>query len=156
VDALYRVDSTIRESMRISDVAIISLYRDVTSGELDLGNGIVIPRGVRMAFPTQNVHLDPDNYEDPRRFDASRPSRKFETLDEGSHKQKTERELIVTPTTSFLSLGYGRHACPGRWFVAQTMKQALAYIIMHYDVELLSKPVKRTALLNTMVPPVGK
>jgi hypothetical protein len=68
IESLYRVDSTIRESMRVSDVSVTSLHRDVTSGQLDIGNGIVIviPPGVRIGFPTQNIHLDPSNYESPR------------------------------------------------------------------------------------------
>lgn len=155
VDSLYRFDSAIRESMRVSDVSVYNLYRDVTSGQLDIGNGIVIPQGVRMVFPTQDIHLDPNNYDDSRRFDPFRFSRKFEGMDETGEKQKeSERELVTTPTLSFLPLGYGRHACPGRWFASQTMKQALAYIVMNYDVELVGKPIKRKALLNTMVPPV--
>jgi cytochrome P450 len=155
VEALHRVDSTIRESMRISDVAVTSLNRDVTSGQLDIGNGVTIPQGVRMTFPTQNIHLDPDNYEDPLRFDAFRFSRKYEGIEEPAQQRKAqERETLVTPTLSWLPFGYGRHACPGRWFAAQTMKQALAYIVMNYDVELIGKPIKRMALLNTMVPPV--
>ncbi|KAI1089148.1 cytochrome P450 [Rostrohypoxylon terebratum] len=155
VDSLYRIDSTIRESMRTSDVAVTNLFRDVSAGEVDLGHGITVTKGVRMAFPTQNIHLDPEYYEDPKRFDAFRFSRAFEGLDEANLQAKAqERELVVTPTLSFLPLGYGRHACPGRWFAAQTMKQALAYIVLNYDVELIGKPVTRKALVNTMVPPV--
>lgn len=55
---------------------------------------------------------------------------------------------------SSLPFGYRRHACPGRWFAAQTMKQALASIVMNYNVELVGKPVQRRSLLKTMVPPV--
>ncbi|RYP12159.1 hypothetical protein DL765_007458 [Monosporascus sp. GIB2] len=155
VDSLYSIDSTIRESMRTSDVAVTNLFRDVSAGEVDLGDGITVTKGVRMAFPTQNIHLDPEYYEDPKRFDAFRFSRGFEGLDEtGLQARAQERELIVTPTLSFLPLGYGRHACPGRWFAAQTMKQALVYIVLNYDVELMGKPITRKALVNTMVPPV--
>ncbi|KAF2963105.1 hypothetical protein GQX73_g10472 [Xylaria multiplex] len=157
VDSLYRIDSTIRESMRTSDVAVTNLFRDVSAGKVNLGDGITVTKGVRMAFPTQNIHLDPEYYnKEPKRFDAFRFSRGFEGLDEaGLRARAQERELVVTPTLSFLPLGYGRHACPGRWFAAQTMKQALAYIVLNYDVELTGKPITRKALVNTMVPPVG-
>lgn len=155
VDSLHRIDSTIRESMRTSDVAVTNLFRDVSAGEVDLGHGITVKQGVRMAFPTQNIHLDPEHNEDPERFDAFRFSRAFEGLDEVSLQARAqERELVVTPTLSFLPFGYGRHACPGRWFAAQTMKQALAHIILNYDVELVGKPISRKALANTMLPPV--
>jgi hypothetical protein len=52
------------------------------SREVDLGYEITIPKGVRMAFPTQNIHLDPEYYEDPKRFDAFCFSRGFEGLNE--------------------------------------------------------------------------
>lgn len=151
VDALSRIDSALRESMRISDVAVTNLFRDVTAGEIDIGNGIRIGQGVRMVFPTQDVHLDADNYADPRRYDAFRFSRPCEKDVVG---ERMDQELITTTTPTFLPFGYGRHACPGRWFAAQLMKQALAYLVMHYDVELVGGPVRRRALLNTMVPPV--
>ncbi|KAI2602064.1 cytochrome P450 [Hypoxylon sp. NC1633] len=151
VNALFRIDSTLRESMRVSDVAVTNLFRDVTSGEIDVGNGMRIGPGVRMVFPTQNIHLDPDNYKDPRKYDAFRFSRPYENV----KGDKRERELITTTTPTFLPFGYGRHACPGRWFAAQLMKQALAYMVLNYELELVGEPVKRKALLNTMVPPVN-
>ncbi|GAP82370.1 putative cytochrome P450 [Rosellinia necatrix] len=155
VNSLHRIDSTIRESMRTSDVAVTNLFRDVTVGEVSLGFGINVTQGVRMAFPTQSIHLDPEYYADPKRFDAFRFSRPFEGFDNADRATRAqERELIVTPTLTFLPLGYGRHACPGRWFAAQTMKQALAYIVLNYDVELIGKPIVRKALVNTMVPPI--
>ncbi|KAI0003923.1 cytochrome P450 [Xylariaceae sp. FL0662B] len=152
VDKLYRVDSAIRESMRISDAFVYSLFRDVVGKKpLDLGNGILVPPGTRMVFPTQEMHGDPDNWEDPQRFNAFRFSRPFEP----DQSAQGERELLTTLTPKWLAFGYGKKACPGRWFAAQTLKQALAYIVMNYDVELLGEPPKRRALLNMMLPPTG-
>ncbi|PQE06888.1 cytochrome P450 protein [Rutstroemia sp. NJR-2017a BVV2] len=154
VDALKRVDSVLRESMRVSDVSVTNIFRDVTVGEVDIGNGLRVGPGIRMLFPTQDIHLDPDNYEDPKRFDAFRFSRPFENT-QGNSRGEEERELITTTTPTFMPFGYGRHACPGRWFAAQLMKQALAYLVLNYDVELVGSTPKRRALLNMMVPPVG-
>ncbi|KAI0479729.1 cytochrome P450 [Xylaria cf. heliscus] len=150
VNALFRTDSALRESMRMSGVSVTNLFRDVMTGEIDVGNGLRVGPGVRMAFPTQNIHLDPDNYENPLQYDAFRFSRRFENA-EGTIG---ERELAVTTTPTFLPFSYGRHACPGRWFAVQVMKQALAFLVLHYDVELVDGPVKRMALGNTMVPAV--
>lgn len=153
VDALKRVDSVLRESMRVSDVMVTNIFRDVTAGEVDIGNGLRVGPGVRMLFPTQDIHLDPDNYENPKRFDAFRFSRPFE--DTKGSPEEGEQELITTTTPTFMPFGYGRHACPGRWFAAQSMKQALAHLVLNYDIELVGSPPKRRALLNMMVPPVG-
>ncbi|KAF2683181.1 cytochrome P450 [Lentithecium fluviatile CBS 122367] len=153
LDRLHRVDSAIRESMRVSDIAITALARDVASDTLDLGNGIEIPRGVRIVFPTQPVHQDPSNYENPLHFDAFRFSRRFEGVEDMSgHDRTPTRESLTTITPSWLAFGYGKHACPGRWFASQTMKQAIANILLHYDVEVLYRPKKRRVILNMMVP----
>lgn len=155
-NALHRADSTIRESMRVSDVFVVNLYRDVVAGQVDIGNGLTMSKGLRMAFPTQDIHLDEKTFgPDSRTFDAFRFSRKFEGMSkEEATERAQERETLINPTKDWVPLGYGRHACPGRFFVAQNMKQALSFIVMNYDVELLGKPIKRKALLNVMVPPV--
>ncbi|KAH8751346.1 putative Ent-kaurene oxidase [Diaporthe sp. PMI_573] len=146
---LHRIDSALRESMRVSDVAVTNVFRDVTAGVLDIGSNVRVGPGVRMVLPTQDIHLDPDNYAEPWRFDAFRFSRPFE---QGC--ADGERQTMTKETLTFLPWGYGRHTCPGRWFVSQTVKQALGYLILNYDIELIGKPIRRRALLNTMVPPV--
>lgn len=150
LDALHRLDSALRESMRLSDGVVTGLFRDVVAGGIDIGNGLRVGPGVRMAFPTQNIHLDPDNYDEPRHYDAFRFSRPFEGV---AKTADGERELVTTTTVSFLPFGLGRHACPGRWFAAQLMKQALAFMILNYEVELVGKPMERRSFLNMMVPP---
>jgi cytochrome P450 len=153
MDALKGIDSTIRESMRISDVMVTNIFRDVTAGEVDVGNGLRVGPGVRMLFPTQNIHMDPDNYDNPTRFDAFRFSRPF-TNNKDLGDDSREQDLITTATPTFMPWGYGRHVCPGRYFAAQSMKQALSYMVLNYDVELVGPTPKRKALLNMMIPPV--
>lgn len=157
IDALYCVDSAVRESMRLNDVMVHLLPLNVLSGEpIDLGEGRRITAGsnIRTVFPAQMVHMDPDIYQEPGKFDAFRFSRGFETPQDSSAQQATtKRELMTTVSTSFLPFGYGRHACPGRWFVAQMVKQALSYVFLNYDVEVVKKPGKRMSMLNFMLPP---
>ncbi|KAH6845698.1 cytochrome P450 [Chaetomium sp. MPI-CAGE-AT-0009] len=157
VDALYRLDSAVRESMRLNDVMVHLMPLDVWSGEgIDLGDGVRITSGsgVRTVFPAQMVHMDPSNYKEPERFDAFRFSREFDEAENaGSPLPAGKRELMTNVTATFLPLGYGRHACPGRWFVAQMVKQAAAYILLNYDVEVTKRPGKRQSLLNFMLPP---
>ena len=85
------------------------------SGEMDLDDSIIIRQGVRIGFPSQNIHIDPDNYHEPGRYDAFQFSGPFKGTGKASRKkgEAPERELITTPTQSFLALGYGRHACLG-------------------------------------------
>ncbi|OAL70062.1 hypothetical protein A7D00_5591 [Trichophyton violaceum] len=155
IDKLYCLDSAVRESMRLNDVMVHLLPLDIISGQpINIGEGIQISAesGLRTVFPAQMVHHDRDIYQNPERFDAFRFSREHET---SSNEQPTtgKRELVTTVSTSFLPFGYGRHACPGRWFVAYMVKQATAYALLNYDVEVIKSPGKRASLLNFMLPP---
>jgi len=158
-DALYRLDSAVRESMRLNDVMVHLLPLDVLAGAgIDLGNGtrVTAGSGVRTVFPARMVHMDADLYPDPNRFDAFRFSREFEGSESSSTGNGTTtrtRKLMTSVTTDFLPFGYGRHACPGRWFVAHMVKQGVAYMLLNYDVQVTKRPGKKTALLNFMMPP---
>ncbi|KAF2868516.1 cytochrome P450 [Massariosphaeria phaeospora] len=155
IDKLFRIDSTVRESMRISAFGTISLPRIVAPGtELDLGKGIKVPSGVRMGIPCQAIHLDASRHENPLEFDAFRFSRSFEGPQK-KHQQATEQKLSVTIDESFLTYGYGKHGCPGRWFASQMMKQALAHVVLNYDIECVGEPPNKTVLLNMVLPPTG-
>lgn len=156
---LRRLDSTLRESMRLSGISVVGLARDVAAEELDLGleGAPRIPRGARVVFPTQSMHTDPDFalHDRPLEFDAFRFSRGLE----GEAGEKAAREPAAAaassstaPSQSFLAWGYGKHACPGRWYAAQTLKQALAYIVSSYDVEVLGEPREKKSLVNVFVP----
>lgn len=150
-DELFRADSALRESMRLSDVSVTALPRDVISvGGLKLDNGTILPKGTRCVFPTQPIHLDPDSYVDAEQYDPFRFSRSFE----GPQAPKDERLLATSVTDSFFSFGYGKHVCPGRFFVSQTLKQALAHMLLNYDVEMVGT-VSRQALGNAMIPPTA-
>jgi hypothetical protein len=159
VDQFYRVDSAIRESMGISDANVVGLPRDVVGNKpLDLGNGVICPPGTRLMFPTQPMHLDLDFWKDPLRFDAFRFSDPFEKeagakMPIDADGTETKRENLVDVTTTFLAWGYGKKACPGRWYAGQTIKQTLAYMVMNYEVELVGEKPERKVLLNAMVPP---
>jgi cytochrome P450 len=93
--------------------------------------------------------MDPEVYLNAGEFDAFRFSRGFD----GTQKSSAKRELMTTVSTAFLPFGYGRHACPGRCFVAHMVKQALAHALVHYDVKVTKRPGKKESLLNFMLPP---
>lgn len=169
LNELHRVDSALRESMRFSDIGSTGMSRDVMMEKLVLvtrsedGDGsssseVWIPKGTRIVFPTDSIHYDLDCYNDPFVFDAFRFSRPFEahhreeTNDHGAG-MRTKRKTMTTVDSSFLAFGYGRHSCPGRWFVSQTLKQALAYLVMNYNVEVVGQLPARRSILNMIMPP---
>jgi cytochrome P450 len=124
ISKLILADSVIRESMRWSDFGLFALPRRVNSPGITLDNGIYVPPSVHIEVPMHGIHMDEGFYEDaatfkPFRFaDGTSPPRSAVTLDE-----------------SFLGFGYGKNACPGRFFGSHVMKIVLAYLVMSYDVD---------------------
>ncbi|KAK0666048.1 cytochrome P450 [Cercophora samala] len=158
------LDSTLNESMRLNNISVTSLARDVATDTLHIsgtdskhGHGdddvfYTLSRGDRIVFPTQNMHRDEDVFgKNPGEFDPFRFSRELQT---GSGR-------FDDMCKSLLVFGYGKHACPGRHYAMQTLKQTLAYVVVNYDVALIG-PVdsdggyalrgKRQTLLNVNVP----
>ncbi|KAH7128940.1 cytochrome P450, partial [Dactylonectria macrodidyma] len=125
VSRLTLADSAIRESMRWSDFGLFALPRRVSSPHgITLDDDIYVPPGVHIEVPMHSIHMDEAFHLDaasfkPFRFaDGTSAARSSVTLDE-----------------SFLGFGYGRNACPGRFFGTHIMKVVLAYFVMNYDVK---------------------
>ncbi|KAF2177794.1 ent-kaurene oxidase [Zopfia rhizophila CBS 207.26] len=60
--------------------------------------------------------------------------------DDASRKPKPKSS--VTLDDSFLGFGFGKHACPGRFFALNEMKLFVAYLVQHYDIEHLKERPK--------------
>lgn len=73
--------------------------------------------------------MDPSLYPNPERFDAFR----FSKL-RAAEPELDGRTQYVASNTSSMSFGYGRHACPGRFFAAQEIKAIMSFILQKYDV----------------------
>lgn len=96
--------------------------------------------------PSIGVNHDNDVYPDSDKFDAFRYSR----VREESAKEKGPRSVEATAANQFvsvhpqhLSFGYGRHACPGRFFAANEIKMILANAILRYDVRNVDSTAER-------------
>lgn len=153
IGELFRIDSTLKESMRLSVFAVTSLTRIIPKGSgLDLGNGIHLPGDSRVCVPSRDIQRDPAYYENPLQFDAFRFSRPFENSTEAG-VQDAARKLCVTVNESFLVFGYGKHSCPGRWFASQMLKQALAYIVQNYEIEYIGTPPPPKGMWHLIPPP---
>ncbi|KAL2043499.1 hypothetical protein N7G274_003806 [Stereocaulon virgatum] len=161
VDRLHRIDSCIKESLRISGFTVVSLMRVISATNgLKLDDATVIPKGVRVGAPMQAIHHDSSFYHDPFRFNAFRFSETCESprprgQPHQNRAQTRTKELSTNTNEKFLTYGIGRHACPGRFFASQMMSLALAYVVQNYDVEHISKRPKSQPILNILMPPTS-
>jgi cytochrome P450 len=65
----------------------------------------------------------------------------------------------VTVTKENMGFGYGRHACPGRFFAATEIKLIVARILLDYDLKLPEGQTERypnIAIANNYVPDMKK
>lgn len=119
---MHRMDSAIRETQRVSPIALTFISRKVVAKE-----GIVTPEGVHVKYgaflscPWAPVALDEDIHEkDAATFDAFRYSRAKEAYDAMTTEEKEKADTLklkqsgmVTTSNRHLPFGHGRHA----WYV---------------------------------------
>ena len=177
LNRMIRIDSAIRESLRFSSLSVAAFERAVAAPDgLDIGNGVIVPKGAHIALPMHMIHEDESRYENAKQYDPlrfSRPREEYETsLQQVKHEEPAEangtkasggkrdmkrtlelkNQSAVTPGEGFLSFGHGKHACPGRFFAANEIKLMLAFIVQNYEVKFLEKRPEPEWLLGAAVP----
>ncbi|GAB1320333.1 hypothetical protein MFIFM68171_10543 [Madurella fahalii] len=170
VQKLKLVDATIRESMRLTPFASIALPRTVVDPHgisMDSPDGkFHVPCGTVIATPIDPIHHDAAIYPDPNRFNPFRfvqpgPARSILAAfnpgeDNLGEEQKTpdgaKAKSSVTLDDKFLGFGFGKHACPGRFFALNEMKIFVAHMVLNYDVECLGKWPELTNMVWLKVP----
>ncbi|PSR87239.1 ent-kaurene oxidase [Coniella lustricola] len=134
---MKKLDSFLKESMRVHPLGWSSFLRKVLKPFV-LSNGQVIPAGCIIEVPSYNHMHDPEVIENPEQFDALRWYRRREAQElEGSHKgSAAATNQLVSVSSVALNFGYGRHACPGRFFAANEIKMIVGRAVLDYDFKL--------------------
>jgi len=141
IGKLSKVDSFVKESLRLSVVDAYGLKRLVMK-DFTFSDGITIPAGNLITVPMLPIHLDPEIYNDPKRFDGFR----FEKMRrEGGEDAKHK---LASLDLDYLVFGNGRQACPGRFFAAVELKTILAYVLLNYDIKMVNDAGRPTSLHN--------
>ncbi|KKY13216.1 putative cytochrome p450 [Diplodia seriata] len=107
--------------------------------EVVLSDGLTLPAGSALMVHATN-NLDEAIWPRAKEFDGYR----FVKLREQPGEEN--RHQLVTTSAEHLGFGLGLHACPGRFFAANTMKLMLAQFVMKYDWKFVDeKPQLRAA-----------
>lgn len=132
---LKLMDSFLREGQRVHPGVSISMQRGVEK-ETVLSDGTVLPKDSRIMVAGECV--EPGTKIPP--FDAER----FVKLrDEGDGEKGYQ---FVTPGPEYMSFGYGRHACPGRFLASNELKVALCHLLMKYEWRFVPGEERRPPL----------
>ncbi|KAJ4404357.1 hypothetical protein N0V82_010511 [Gnomoniopsis sp. IMI 355080] len=156
---LHRLDSAIRESMRISGFSQTLVARKVVAPEglTDPISGQHFAYGTTLSCPVWGTHHDADLYGDTAEsYDAFRYSRERERVANSANRSeealKAAQMGMVTTSVEHFPFGHGRHACPGRFFVAIELKALFAYVLMNYDLKPLKERPMGSWAGKTLVP----
>ncbi|ROT43005.1 cytochrome P450 [Sodiomyces alkalinus F11] len=136
---MRKLDSFLREILRYYPIAATSFNRKVLK-PFTLSNGQVIPAGVVIELPAGDVAFDEDLFPAPHVFDALRFYKMRQAKDQAGSGVKAAEAVanaqFVSVGASSLTFGYGRHACPGRFFAANEIKMIMATFLLDYEVRL--------------------
>lgn len=129
------LDSVMRESQRFTPPFTDS-FRRYTKKLLVLKDGTRIPAGVFIDTASHAVLHDPKHYKDPDTFDAYRfyNLRTQEDYPDPNGFKNREQYQFVSVTKENTSFGYGKHACPGRFFAANEIKLIMAQLLLQFDL----------------------
>ncbi|KAL3450549.1 cytochrome P450 [Aspergillus insuetus] len=132
---LKRLDSFMKESLRMHPLTFATFERRVLR-EFTLSDGTYIPPGTILEIPNHAISRDPEVFEDPETFKPWRFLAEMRNGGPGAGAEKDGRQQFVSVSQTLGSFGYGRHACPGRFFAAVELKMILARAILTYDMRL--------------------
>ncbi|KAH7089221.1 cytochrome P450 monooxygenase-like protein [Paraphoma chrysanthemicola] len=135
---MVKLDSYMREVSRLYPPGITPFIRHLYKG-ITLSNGQYIPPGVTIEGPADIIYSDPELDPNSTKFDGFRHYK----LRQGGASTDHARNQFVTSNESNLTFGYGRHACPGRFFAANEIKMITARLILAFDIEMPGKATER-------------
>ncbi|PSN68834.1 ent-kaurene oxidase [Corynespora cassiicola Philippines] len=141
---MVKLDSYMKEVMRYYPPGATSFTRKVLKG-ITLSNGQYIPPGVVLEVPAWAIYRDDANYPDGDTFDGFRH---YKLRQSGTATDHARNQFVTTNETN-LAFGYGRHACPGRFFAASEIKMMLARLVLDYDFKNVEGEVERYPNIET-------
>ena len=118
---------------------------------IQLSNGFNIPAGTIVQCNTNILDETPPEWGDPHAFDG------FRVYKLRSKPEDANKFRFASSTYDSMQWGYGKDACPGRFFASNEIKIIMAYILSHYDIKFGSdvegRPKNITFEVNVLADP---
>ncbi|KAL7928083.1 cytochrome P450 [Trichoderma chlorosporum] len=152
LNALTKLDSFLKESQRMNPTTLTAFSRQVVK-PVSLSNGLRLPKGTHILIPSAMVSWDPTVYPSPQEFDGLRYYKKRKE----AVGITTNRNQFTSYSAQQLHFGFGRQACPGRFFASATIKLTILHLIEHYDFQVVDPKAGRPAnvIKGAMINPPG-
>lgn len=124
--SLRKLDSVLRESQRMSPPTTLGMKR-LFKSSYTFSNGIEVPKDAYVCLPTFAIENDAEHTASPEIFDGLRSYRLRQRKEEADLHQFTSTEPTV------LNFGYGKSACPGRFFAGLMLKIVFVKLLSEYE-----------------------
>ncbi|EER37602.1 cytochrome P450 monooxygenase [Histoplasma capsulatum H143] len=147
---LKLMDSVLKETQRLKPVAVATMRR-LAEEDIELSDKTFLPKGELIVVACDKM-WDPDTYPNPSTFD---PYRFVKLREKPGHEMSAQ---LVSTSPEHLGFGFGKHACPGRFFAANEIKIVLCHILLKYDVKLADgcEPRIRSNGLSLYADPIAR
>ena len=136
---LLKMDSVLRESQRTSPPTILGMKR-LFKQPYTFSDGTGVSQGTYACLATYAIENDCEHTPNPETFDGLRSYRKRMqdawNADDSSRDQ-TDDYNFTSPERTVLNFGYGKSACPGRYFASLIIKMVHVKLISEYDFKFL-------------------
>ncbi|XP_053571050.1 cytochrome P450 7B1 [Bombina bombina] len=136
LDSLVYLGSAINETFRLCSASMnIRVVQEDFLLELEGNQAVSLRKGDFVALYPPTLHKDPEVYEDPEEF-------KFDRFVEDGKEKNTFYKNGKKLKYFLMPFGSGVSKCPGRFFAVNEIKQFLAVLVMHVDMEVVeTKPI---------------
>ena len=128
----------------MTDPTNVGTFERIVQKDYRLSDGFTIPAGTFIAVPAQAISMDPQIFPNPTEFDAFRFAKIRQTTDDSTVKGRCQWSASNLQSMAF---GYGRHACPGRFFAGNEIKLIIIELLMKYDIKFEDSRKERPANL---------
>jgi cytochrome P450 len=137
---LEKLDSVMRESQRMSPPTILGLKR-LFKESFTFDNGTCLPKGSYATLPIYAIENDPSITPNPAVFDGLRSYRlrrrrnQDRARDQATTRDaaKIDEHLFSSIEPTVLHFGYGKTACPGRYFASVVIKMVSVKLLCDFE-----------------------
>jgi cytochrome P450 len=129
---LEKLDSVLRESQRMSPPTTLGMKR-LFKQPFTFSNGVHVKKGTYVCLPIYAIENDTMHTVNPERFDGLRNYR----LRQYAEENKKQEHAFSSPSRTSLNFGYGKTACPGRFFASLVIKMVFVRILPEYEFRFL-------------------
>ncbi|XP_062986854.1 cytochrome P450 7B1 [Elgaria multicarinata webbii] len=131
LDNLVYLESAVNESFRFcSSSMIIRIAKEDFMLKLEGNQEVSLRKGDWMAIYPPILHMDPEVYEDPKKY-------KFDRYTENGKKKTTFYKQGKKLKHFLLPFGSGNSMCPGRFFAMNEIRLFLVLVLAYFDVEII-------------------